>query len=243
VAQSVPLEELESLGFFPKDQRNMGEAFTPEDGKDALGITITRHKVAGIADDRPPGILVQTSMLFTREFHNLGRDTGALVARYGITVVLGLLIGIIFYQVGETDPTVPSNIQSRFGGLIMVLMMNMFGTATPALQAFPAERPVFLREYSTNHYSVVSYFVSRFTVEAVLTALQVLVSVSFYYVPPNTVELYLCIFSHSHVVLSNPATRHVLAHWLRRLVPHLLGGCIRLGYGQYCSRCLARMLG
>lgn len=51
----------------------------------------------------------------------------------------------------------------------------MFGTAQAALLAFPQERPVFLREYSTNHYSVISYFVSRFTMEAVLTALQVLV--------------------------------------------------------------------
>jgi hypothetical protein len=52
----------------------------------------------------------------------------------------------------------------------------MFGTAQPALMAFPDERPVFLREYSTNHYSVFSYFVSRLTMEVVLTALQVLVS-------------------------------------------------------------------
>jgi hypothetical protein len=51
----------------------------------------------------------------------------------------------------------------------------MFGTAQPALLAFPEERPVFLREYSTNHYSVFSYFMSRFTVEASITALQILV--------------------------------------------------------------------
>jgi hypothetical protein len=57
----------------------------------------------------------------------------------------------------------------------MVLMMSMFGTAQPALLSFPEERPVFLREYSTNHYSVGAYFVSRFTMEATITALQVLV--------------------------------------------------------------------
>jgi hypothetical protein len=178
VAQSVAIKELEELGFFPKDERNMGEAFTPEEGKDALGITITKHKVvAGVADARPPGVITQTSMLFKREFHNLGRDTAALGARFGITVFLGLLIGVIFFQVGDTDPTVPSNLQSRFGALIMVLLMNMFGTAQPALLAFPAERPVFLREYSTNHYSVLSYFISRFTIEACITAVQVLIAV------------------------------------------------------------------
>lgn len=57
----------------------------------------------------------------------------------------------------------------------MVVLMSMFGTAQPALLAFPEERPVFLREYSTNHYSVISYFMSRLTMEAVITALQVLV--------------------------------------------------------------------
>ena len=49
----------------------------------------------------------------------------------------------------------------------------MVGCAQPALLAFPSERPVFVREYSTNHYSVLSYFLSRFIIEAVVTALQV----------------------------------------------------------------------
>ena len=57
----------------------------------------------------------------------------------------------------------------------------MFGTAQPALLAFPEERPVFLREYSTNHYSVISYFLSRLTMEAFITALQILVQVTITY--------------------------------------------------------------
>jgi len=49
----------------------------------------------------------------------------------------------------------------------------VFGTALPTLLVFPEERPVFIREYSTNHYSVLSYFVSRLSLEAFLTAVQV----------------------------------------------------------------------
>lgn len=63
----------------------------------------------------------------------------------------------------------------------MVVMMSMFGTAQPALLAFPEERPVFLREYSTNHYSVFSYFLSRLTMEAFITALQILVQATITY--------------------------------------------------------------
>ena len=121
-------------------------------------------------------------MLFTRELNNLGRDTAAVGARFGLTIFLGTLIGTIFLNVGETDSSVPSNINSHFGALIMVMLMSMFGTAQPALLAFPEERPVFLREFSTNHYSVISYFASRFTMEAFITALQILVMVSLNYI-------------------------------------------------------------
>jgi ABC-2 type transporter len=105
--------------------------------------------------------------------NNLKRDVTAVGARFGLTTFLGTLIGIIFLNVGATDPSNPNNLNSHFGALVMVMLMSMFGTAQPALLSFPDERPVFLREYSTNHYSVVSYFMSRFTMEAVITALQV----------------------------------------------------------------------
>ena len=75
----------------------------------------------------------------------------------------------------------------------MVLLMSMFGTAQPALLAFPEERPVFLREYSTNHYSVVAYFMARFTMEATVTALQVLLQLLITY--------YLIGFSSSFAML------------------------------------------
>jgi ABC-2 type transporter len=57
----------------------------------------------------------------------------------------------------------------------MAIMMSMFGTGLPTLLSFPQERPVFLREYSTDHYSVFSYFTSRLAMEAFITALQILV--------------------------------------------------------------------
>merc|ERR1719223_779432 len=70
-------------------------------------------------------------------------------------------------------PFLVQNLQSHFGALIMVVLMSMFGTAQPSLMAFPEERPVFLREYSTNHYSVLSYFISRLAMEMFITGAQV----------------------------------------------------------------------
>lgn len=179
------MSKLDQDGFFPTDQRDMGDAFEPEEGKDALGMTITGHfhvreinneKGSGVAEDlRPPGLVTQTQMLFAREINNLKRDTTALGARFGLTIFLSTLIGTIFLDVGSADFSNRINLQSSFGALIMVLLMSMFGTAQPSLLAFPEERPVFLREYSTNHYSVVAYFISRLTMEAFITGCQVLV--------------------------------------------------------------------
>jgi len=183
VAQSVKLQELDDAGFFPKDNRILGEAFEPEEGKDALGITISRRPILGhregdgAVDETPPGFSSQVKLLFAREFRNLYRNLAAVATRLAIGIVMSILVGVIFYQVGATDPTNSVNVRSHFGALIMILLGGMFSTAEPALAEFPQERPIFLREYSTNHYSVVAYFISKFTVEAVLCALHNFVTV------------------------------------------------------------------
>jgi hypothetical protein len=117
-------------------------------------------------------------LLCIREWKNLIRDRVATAARFLFTIFLSLLIGTIFYDVGNSDPAINANLNSKFGSLIMVLLMSMFGSAQPELLAFPEQRPVFLREYSTNHYSVVAYFTSRLSMEIFITALQNLVLVS-----------------------------------------------------------------
>jgi ABC-2 type transporter len=179
VAQSVPLEQLDESGFFLKDDREIGDPFLPGEGRDALGITITGRegKVAGF-DERPPGAWTQTRLLFAREFTNLRRDTASLSARFALTTFLSMLVGVIFWQVGKTDSSVQENLQSHFGALLLVSMMTMLGTAMPSLLQFPSERPVFLREYSTNHYWVSTYFFSRLAMEAFVTAVQVMELVS-----------------------------------------------------------------
>lgn len=157
VAQAHSMEELAKEGFFPIDKRRLpAPLIGGSDGKDELGITITgRHN---LNDESQPGLTTQVKMLFTREVHNMVRDKSVLGGRFVFTTFLGLLIGVIFLGVGEEPSDNASNLNGHFGGLLMVMLMGMFGTAQQALLAFPQERPIFLREYSTNHYSVLSYF-------------------------------------------------------------------------------------
>lgn len=176
VAQSVPVSELDEAGYFPADEREMAEAFKVEgeEGRDILGITVRSRKGDINYDERPVSMGTQIVLLFKRELMNFRRDKAALATRFGLTAFLGILIGVIFLNVGSADRAVSVNINSQFGALIICLMMGMFGTAQDALLQFPTERPVFLREYSTNHYSVLSYFASRLTMEVVLVFAQIL---------------------------------------------------------------------
>ncbi len=98
VALTNSMDALEKAGFFPKDERIIGEAFAVEDAanKDPLGITKVGHN-----DDHepPPGFAGQTQLLFDREIKNLYRNTHALKARTLMTLLVSLMIGCLFWQV------------------------------------------------------------------------------------------------------------------------------------------------
>ena len=51
----------------------------------------------------------------------------------------------------------------------------MFGSAQPTLLEFPTERPIFIREYSTGTYSVVSYTMAKLVMEVPMLYLQCVV--------------------------------------------------------------------
>ena len=52
----------------------------------------------------------------------------------------------------------------------------MFGAGQPALFGILEDRPIFLREYATHHYSMGPYFAARFTIELILSFFQTLVA-------------------------------------------------------------------
>ncbi|KAG7365609.1 ABC-2 type transporter [Nitzschia inconspicua] len=93
------------------------------EGKDELGITLTEHHLAEDFDDSTPGIFTQLSMLSNREIKNIRRDTAAVGGRFGLTIFLSLLVGLIFKDVGGQPRDTVSNLNSQFGALIMVLLM------------------------------------------------------------------------------------------------------------------------
>jgi hypothetical protein len=90
----------------------------------------------------------QLRWLIHREFLNMIRNPIALCVRYGMAIFMNLLIGLVFFEIGDRDITDPTNFNGLFGALTIVTMSSMFQVSQPVMLAFPFERPLFLREYT-----------------------------------------------------------------------------------------------
>lgn len=95
VSQSSSLEDLEKQGFFPMDKRVIAQA-------DEINLVESNSGPSHVS------VVTEIVMLFQREIRAIYRDSRATLARYGITSLLGLLIGTIFFGVGKTNPEVYS---------------------------------------------------------------------------------------------------------------------------------------
>jgi ABC-type multidrug transport system permease subunit len=105
-------------------------------------------------------------MLTLREKTSLVKNPAPMIINCVLTGVLALVFGVIFYQVGEANRSDPVVVQSQVGALMNILMTTMMGQSQTALLIFTSDRPLFLREYSTDHYSILPYFLSHLATEA-----------------------------------------------------------------------------
>jgi hypothetical protein len=175
VAQENSVELLENVGFFPGEESQIVDNIEYESCDSQSLESSNKQSPTLLAS---PGFCTQVRMQFSREIANIQRDKSVLWPRLLQTALLATMIGTIFYKVGETSPAETSNLQSRYGAIAICCAVALLGTGQASLMIFPEERPIFLREYSTNHYSVVSYFVSHIASEAIISAAQMFVLVS-----------------------------------------------------------------
>lgn len=83
------------------------------------------------------------------------------------TVVLGLLIGLAFLNLGSDQLAV----QNRLGCVYFIVLCVLFANTLTVVLNFAPERAVFLREQANNMYPVWSYFIARTSIDIVPTAL------------------------------------------------------------------------
>jgi len=165
IVQKLSLEEADKAGLYMSKTEVLAEQKQHQE-------KVRRNSFKGGEKSLAPAgasFFKQLALLSSREFRSIRRNKIALVARFGITAFISLLFGLIFYGAGNEDDTIPKNLSAHFGALSFGAISAMFGAAQPALLNFPAERPIFLREYSVGTYDVLPYFLSKTVMELPVT--------------------------------------------------------------------------
>ncbi|XP_046467231.1 ATP-binding cassette sub-family G member 4 isoform X1 [Neodiprion pinetum] len=99
----------------------------------------------------------QFLILFKRAMICIQRDNMLTKLRIVAHLMVGLLVGIVFYDFGSNAARFQSNNACIFTSLLFLF----FGNAMPAVQMFPIEAAVFLREHMNNWYSLQSYYMAK----------------------------------------------------------------------------------
>ena len=171
VCQTVTAEVFDSKGVFMVDDTLESQSSKKKGSEESK----LQDEVVDVIPKVNASFSRQLVYLFYREALNVYRDTVALYARFGITIFLNLLFGLIFLNSGGKDDSYDDNFQSHFGAITFVAINAMFGTSQSILLAFPFERPMFLREYATGTYTAVAYFIGKISWELPMCFLQTLV--------------------------------------------------------------------
>jgi ABC-type multidrug transport system ATPase subunit len=110
-----------------------------------------------------------------REAWNVARDVPSLIGRFGITIILNLLYGLIFLNAGGKGDSDLDNFNAHVGAVSMIVINALFGSSQSVLLSFPFERPMILREYATGTYHITAYFVAKMMWEFPMTFVQMIV--------------------------------------------------------------------
>jgi hypothetical protein len=113
VAQSVEIEELERLDFFPVDDIPLEpESNTANNGQViANGYSAASQKENGTVR---ASMWTEFIWLAKRDFRGIKRNPMTLGSRLGLSAFMSILTGLIFWQVGgkETDDPIVSQVKS-----------------------------------------------------------------------------------------------------------------------------------
>lgn len=159
LAQERSDTELEENGFYTLE-------------KDCDNEKIKEHDLPASAlkeenDNERSSMWLQLVLLMEREKRNVLRNKSLTIINICVTGFLAFIYGLFFWGVGKIDRTDPLDVQAQLGALVNILLTTMMGQSQYAIVSFPLARPLFLREYSTNHFSVVPWFLSKLAAEMV----------------------------------------------------------------------------
>ncbi|XP_059609080.1 ATP-binding cassette sub-family G member 1-like [Phlebotomus argentipes] len=103
----------------------------------------------------------QFSILLKRSFICIARESIITQLKIATHLFVGLLIGGIFYNIGNDGAKVSANISLLF----FIIMFIFFGNSIQYVLLYPVESRIFYREYLNNWYGFFPYFYSKIVAE------------------------------------------------------------------------------
>lgn len=105
----------------------------------------------------PTSWWTQFKTLLSRNMHIIIRDPSLTIARFFETLVLSVLVGLVFLQLGFDQ----SGITNRLSVVFLVMMNECFSLLFAEIQLFPAELPIIYNEVASGLYRVDAYYLAK----------------------------------------------------------------------------------
>ncbi|XP_017075897.2 ABC transporter G family member 41 [Drosophila eugracilis] len=103
------------------------------------------------------GFWIQLSVLLRRHLRSMWRDLVAVQMRVVMHVVVALLLGVVYWQIGSDAGKIVSNVSCLF----FVILFVFAGNAMPSILLCMQDSAVFIREYYNGWYSLGAYYLSK----------------------------------------------------------------------------------